>query len=890
MECNKCPLHSKCDVQLGGKRISDRKPSIMFIADYPTNFEHKYENSFSGDHLLKIRYFFEKVGIDIRDVYFTYAIKCRVANKGQVKNKHINACRNEHLFSEISSIKPRLIIASGKLAYQAVTDNTAVADFRGYFDNFKLDVELKSGTVNTLSIPVLPTLSVDTSCFVWEMNNPILRDLKTASNFLKNGSLPPVTKTPKINFIHTREGLIKFYKDYMKHVGNVFTDTETSGLDFWRHEIINIGFCKEKDVADILYINEYPKEYLKKFLEDKKYTKDDYKLALLINRFVKENRKLIYQIVRRIHANKKLRFILQNAKFDMKMVRSADLPYHDVYSDSMLGDALLDENEYHNLMSVYERYGVNYGPYDTKLWPYVGKIKQKPYWNVPPRILIKYLGFDVCGLYRAHPVIIKKLKEENLYEYFMNQKMRAMKVVCKSEYKGAKIDKKFLLSISRAINKVIVSAKKEIEKITGKEGFNPESTTQMKEYMMNNNFPFEKCKIKKTANGGYQCNNKTLLAFQKIKKHEKFCTLVLEYKRYTKVKGTYIDGKDGISGMLQHLDKFNRVHTSYGIHSLVTGRYGANSPSVQVWPRPVKNMPNTRRMIIAGKGNLLFEFDYSQLEINIVAVESKDRVLIDKIQKGVDLHCFNTIELGRRLKTISEKITYEYIMCAVGKKGDLSQADLKKINFDINSMTKEEIADLIEKRSRSKTVGFGLNYGKEAKSFADEFKISISEAEDMIDAYFDLYCDMAKWRKEIQKKAIEVGYIKLASGRKRRFTPATDWIKSKHGKNAWSANIIKQEIQRQALNYPVQGGAHDVFEKAIIRIDNQFIKEKIDAYLLLLIHDGVVGECKEKDAKRVLEILKKELPETFLKGTKLEITLKADLGLFKREWYGEYIE
>jgi DNA polymerase-1 len=156
---------------------------------------------------------------------------------------------------------------------------------------------------------------------------------------------------------------------------------------------------------------------------------------------------------------------------------------------------------------------------------------------------------------------------------------------------------------------------------------------------------------------------------------------------------------------------------------------------------------------------------------------------------------------------------------------------------------------------------------------------------------------MKKWRDKTVSEVLENGFISLSSGRRRRFSQATDWINSRYAEDdssesglIWQANNLRESISRQAMNFPVQGGAHEVFEPAQIRVAKRFKKEGIKARLMLSIHDGLVGECLKKDAKAVSQILSEEMPVTFNRGNKDELTLDIDKDFYKWEWYGEKVK
>jgi DNA polymerase-1 len=414
--------------------------------------------------------------------------------------------------------------------------------------------------------------------------------------------------------------------------------------------------------------------------------------------------------------------------------------------------------------------------------------------------------------------------------------------------------------------------------------------------MVSAGYPFEKLKIRKTATG-YSTDKEALGMFAKYKKWCEFPRMVLQHKAYSKIAGTYVAGKAGrgddeVGGMLQYLDANDRIHANFNLWSPRTGRYSCNKPSLQVWPRPIKDMPNIRNFICSEEGWELTEMDYSQLEQCVVAAISRDLVLIEKIMNGVDLHCFNAVELGRKLGTIEKDVTYEYMMTAVGKGLDLVEQVI-----DYDSIPEEVKAKFKELRTQAKAIGFGLNYGKTAITFAEDFGIEIEEAEDMVDAYFNLYRGMKKWRDGIVEEALTRGYITLISGRRRRFTQAVDWINSNFAEGLWSTKKLSEEISRQAMNSPIQGGAHDIFEPAKIRIIKRIKAEGLQSRLLLSIHDGMIFENPVEERERLKKIIAEEAIWSLNTDSDYQVNFKVDVDTFeitlgdtKAHWYGNKLK
>jgi len=562
-----------------------------------------------------------------------------------------------------------------------------------------------------------------------------------------------------------------------------------------------------------------------------------------------------------------------------------DIPFANFYFDTLVADSLIDENVKHSLNYCLERRDINFGAYDTELWPYTNKDekKKKSYKFVPPSLLVKYLGYDVDGDKRLQLKQEKELDREEMTEIFFNVKMPSLKYITDMEYRGVRMNKKLIQKASEAVRKKQEELQEQIVKITGRKDFNPNSPKQVIDYMVEAGYPFAKLKIKQTKTG-FSTSAEELNKFIKYKKYAEFPKLLLDIKKLTKIKGTYIDGKSkngeaGTGGMLQYLDENNRVHANFNIHTAVTGRQSCSRPSLQVWPRPIAGLPNTRQFVLPKKNWKLFSADYSALEMYVVAALSQDSVLIQKLLSGLDIHSSNAVELGKILGIVDKDVTYEMFLDNIGK------GKLKKEEIDPAIYLK-----YTELRTQAKSIAFGLNYGKGAMSFAEEFKISEDEAQEMIDAYFEIYKGLKKWRDGIVKQALNKGYITLLSGRKRRFNMAVDWLNSEYAEGLWSTKSLKEEIARQAMNFPVQGGAHEVFEPAYLRLTERFKREGLQARLILLIHDDIVGECPEEELATVGRMILEEMPTTLNEGTKNELRLVIEPDFYESCWYSDKVK
>lgn len=902
MSCTKCALHKQCwNSLIWGRGSKPNKTKYMIILERPSRSDDSANQALTGDTQMKLSYFLKEAGLKRDEVYVTYALKCKPKETSDIKKTHLETCR-DYLFSEIIKHRPKVLIPMGRWAFQAVSDKTSIREFRGHFtfEDFELDYEkLINGkeVERKITAKIIPTWSLLGSLAKWEYNPDIISDFKKAKLYVEQNTIH-MSKEPELNVILTKKGLRDFVEKY-REVTHAATDFETTGFEFFKDQIINAGYATKDGISDILYLTPYKKEHFAKFNKAKNkwlpvWDKENIQRAREINSFLKHHREDTLKALKTVNSFKNLKLILHNGKFDSKFAIKNKIPYKNFWFDTLVADSLIDENLGHSLNIAMERRNINYGAYDTLLWKYTNKDekKKKSYQHIPPYLLERYLGIDTYGDYQLFEAQVKELKREGMVNHFFKRKMPILREITKMEYIGVKADKKLFDKTAKKIQKTQDKLHKELEEITGIEGFNPNSPKQIVDYMVKEGYPFKKLKIKETKTG-FSTGKDELSKFLKFKKYKKFPELILNTKKLMKIRGTYVDGnnsKKKAGGLVQYLDPKNRIHTNYNIWTPRTSRYSSNAPSLQVWPRPIKGLPNMRNAVIpTNKDWCLFEADYSQLEMCVVSALSKDPVLTQRIQDGMDLHCINAADLGRILQTVPDWVTYEHMLITNDKENLIKDKDIiPELLKDIEKFGKD--INWKEERTGAKNIGFGLSYGKTAITFAEDFNIAVEEAEEMVDAYFEIYNVMRDWRNDQVEKALTQGYVNLLSERKRRFHHGVNWINSHFAEDLWSAKKTRQEISRQAMNSPVQGGAHDVFEPALLRLLKRFRKEGLRARLMLLIHDGIVGECPIEEREMVNKCVLEEMPTILNEGTEFSLNLKVDCDYYKWEWYGEKIK
>ncbi len=290
---------------------------------------------------------------------------------------------------------------------------------------------------------------------------------------------------------------------------------------------------------------------------------------------------------------------------------------------------------------------------------------------------------------------------------------------------------------------------------------------------------------------------------------------VLDYRMLTKLKSTYAEG------LLKVIEADGRIHTNFQMTVTATGRLSSTEPNLQNIPVRKELGAQIRRMFVASPGHVLVDADYSQIELRLLAHISDDKTMQEAFLSGEDFH----------------RVTASQV-------------------FDTPL---DEVTPLL--RSRAKAVNFGIVYGISAFSLAQDIGVWPNEAKAYIDAYLSKYHGVRDYMKHIVEQARADGYVSTLYGRRRELPELK------------SSNFNMRSFgERVALNMPIQGTAADIIKLAMVRVYRRLREEKLQARLILQVHDELIVECPEEEAERVCELLRYEMEHT----ANLAVPLTAD--------------
>ncbi|MDD2190668.1 MAG: DNA polymerase I [Eubacteriales bacterium] len=413
-------------------------------------------------------------------------------------------------------------------------------------------------------------------------------------------------------------------------------------------------------------------------------------------------------------------------------------------------------------------------------------------------------------------VLNEKLIEEELYTVFNEIELPLIEALASMENIGFAVDRKELMDAGNTISEKIKELTVKIHSLAGEE-FNINSPQQLGVIL------FEKLGIpyaKKTKRG-YATGAEVL---EKIKDDYEIVGLILEYRMYSKLKSTYIEGLLP----LIHLD--NKIHAHFQQTVASTGRISCTEPNLQNIPiRHELGRKLRKAFIPESEEYILVSADYSQIELRILAHLSQDPLLVEAFNQGADIH----------------KITAS-----------------KVLGIPEDQVTARE-------RSNAKAVNFGIIYGMSGFGLSTELNITRKEAEKYIQEYFKKYTKVKEFLDGLVASCREKGYVTTISKRKRVI----------HEINA-SNYMVRQAGERLAMNSPIQGSAADIIKIAMIKVYSELNRRNLKSKLILQVHDELIIQAHISE----LDIVKDLIVANMENAVKLSVKLTSDVSTGKN-WY-----
>ncbi len=504
-----------------------------------------------------------------------------------------------------------------------------------------------------------------------------------------------------------------------------------------------------------------------------------------------------------------------NLKFDFTVLARYGLLADPLAFDSMLAEWLSYPTS-RNLglkALAWVRLGIEMTPIDQLIG--TGR-KQITMAQVPIAKAAPYAAADAEVCLRLKPILEKELADRNQLSLFEDLEMPLVRVLADMEMEGIGLDVEFLADLSDQLAERLAVIEAELFDRVGHE-FNVNSTQQLSSVL------FEELNIeppngaRKTAAGNYSTAADVLEALRG--EHEEVA-LVLEHREISKLKSTYADA------LREQIDpQTHRVHTSYSQSGAVTGRLASSNPNLQNIPIRTELGRQIRRAFVADDGNTLLAVDYSQIELRVAAHMTRDKAMIQAFLDDQDIHSATAAAVFG--------------------------SDPAKVSA--------------EDRRRAKAVNFGLLYGISPYGLTRSTDMTLAEAQEFVDRYFERFPGVRKFIDRTREQAAELGYTETILGRRRYFPQL-----AKNGKPA--PPQVRARAEREAINSPIQGSAADIIKLAMIELPQALIDAGLSARMLLQVHDELVLECPQKELKKTAKLVRQVMQDAY----KLKVPLKTD--------------
>jgi len=501
----------------------------------------------------------------------------------------------------------------------------------------------------------------------------------------------------------------------------------------------------------------------------------------------------------------------QHIKYDMNVLSLYGIHVDGVAFDTMLESYVLNSTgSRHDMDSLALKY---LGRKTIHYEDVAGKgARQIPFSQVRIEDAEHYAAEDADVTLQLHEKLWPRLQQEApLAAVLQDIEIPLVPVLARMEQRGVLIDGDLLAGQSRELAHQIDKLEKEAQEAAG-QPFNLGSPKQLQEILFDKlGLPV----IRKTPKGQPSTAEDVL---QELAVDYELPSLILEYRSLSKLKSTYTDRLPE-----QINPRTGRVHTSYHQAVAATGRLSSSDPNLQNIPIRTPLGRRIREAFIAPEGCLVLAADYSQIELRIMAHLSGDEGLLQAFRDQVDVHQATAAEVFG--------VAYEEV--------DSSQ------------------------RRAAKAINFGLMYGMSAFGLARQLNVGRSEAQAYMDTYFMRYPGVQRYMEETRERARDLGYVETLFGR-RLYLP-----------DIGASNMQRrQAAERAAINAPMQGSAADIIKRAMIAVDAWLGRARLEAHLVMQVHDELVFEVAEGDLDR----LRDGVVERMSAAADLDVPLIVDTG------------
>ncbi len=502
----------------------------------------------------------------------------------------------------------------------------------------------------------------------------------------------------------------------------------------------------------------------------------------------------------------------QNLKFDFQIFAVRGIEIAS-YDDTLLMSYVVDAGRSdHGLDPLAQRY-FNHRTIDFNEVTKAGKTRMT-FDCVEIDKATEYAAEDADATLRLWQVLKPRLAAEHMLNVYETLERPLLRVLANMERRGISIDRQVLSRLSGEFAQEAAGLEAEINKLAG-ETVNVGSPKQMGDIL------FGKLGLPggtKTKTGQWATGARVLdeLAEQGHELPQK----ILDWRQVSKLKSTYTDALPGYVNPTTH-----RVHTSYALAATTTGRLSSSEPNLQNIPIRTEDGRKIRRAFIADRGYKLVSADYSQIELRLLAEIAGIEQLRKAFRDGLDIHAMTASEMfGVPVKNMPAEV-----------------------------------------RRRAKAINFGIIYGISAFGLANQLNIEREEAGAYIRKYFERFPGIRDYIEETKAFAKKHGFVETLFGRKCHYPDI----------GASNASI-RAFNERAAINARLQGTAADIIRRAMIRMDGALTKKKLNAQMLLQVHDELVFEVPDTEVEKTLPVVTSVMVEAPLPALSLSVPLQVE--------------
>ena len=419
-------------------------------------------------------------------------------------------------------------------------------------------------------------------------------------------------------------------------------------------------------------------------------------------------------------------------------------------------------------------------------------------------------------LRRAYRFLLAELEASGLRRIFEEVEMPLLRILAEMERRGIRVDRDRLRALRRELDGELAELVRTIYAAAG-QAVNLNSPKQLSALLFDK-LGLASKGVKKTKSGARTTDSEAL---ETLKGAHPIVGELIRYRELFKVKSTYVEPIEKL------LDKNGRLHTVFVQTGTATGRLSSREPNLQNIPQETVWARKLRESFVAEKGFSLVAFDYSQIELRVLADVTQDPLLLEAFRNGEDIHRLTASRVFKKAP------------------GDVLPAE----------------------RRLAKTLNFGIIFGMGADAFGKTAGIPREEARKLIDEYFETFKGVRGWHQEIKERARLEGVVTTKTGRRRTFSAQA----------AFSPRL-QAEIDRMAINMPIQGYEADILKQAMLDVHAELMKRGVwdaEARLLLSIHDELLFEIADDMMKKIVPAIRERMERAAVLSVPLIVETKS---------------